>query len=270
MAKSLRELELGDLLPPSIAGDGNVSAAAGSLDAELRGLTEPIGGLPVLSRLEELAEPWLDHLAWQWHADVYEPADLTIEQKRYIVETSLLIHRFKGTRWAISTALKTLGFETVALREHWELNSRPYTFGVRLAPLKENLVVDARRFIYAYKPARSQLVSMDFAFFPADWPTAEELFAGAVATSPHDRYAWGPQSEALSAEISFSFDESPWSRHRYSEEGLFYDGRTLYDSTNEVAESIKIVVEKAINNAKYVNDVADSADSLSNILKIII
>ena len=104
MAKTLSTVALADLLPSSIAADKTVSAAAGAIDPELRLSSANAALLPILSRIDDLPESWLDRLAWQWHADLYEQ-DLTIEQKRMIVKRVLLVHRFKGTPYAVKQAL---------------------------------------------------------------------------------------------------------------------------------------------------------------------
>lgn len=116
MAKTLNDLSLHDLMPPSITGDEKVSAAALAIDPKLRLAAGEIGQLPILSRLDELPEAWLDLLAWQWHADAYDEA-LTIGQKRAIARRTLIVHRYKGTPYAVKQALEGLGYESELIED---------------------------------------------------------------------------------------------------------------------------------------------------------
>ena len=86
---------LEQILPPSIAGEPLVNAAAASGEAEekARGL---IPTLALWSRLDELSEDLLDHLAWHLHIDGYEYARSRAE-KLWLVQHFHLWHRHKGT-----------------------------------------------------------------------------------------------------------------------------------------------------------------------------
>lgn len=116
MAKTLNDLSLHDLMPPSITEDEKVSAAVLAIDPKLRLAAGEIGLLPILSRLDELPEAWLDLLAWQWHADAYDEA-LTIGQKRAIVRRTLIVHRYKGTPYAVKQALEGLGYDSELIED---------------------------------------------------------------------------------------------------------------------------------------------------------
>lgn len=263
MAKTARDILLEDILPESIGVYPEVLAAARAIDPDLRYLSGLIGQLPIYSRIDELPSDWLDHLAWQWHADVYEPVGLSLEQKRYIAKTSLLIHRYKGTRWAITTALKTLGFKRIDIQEHWQLDSKPYTFAIQLAPLNEALVRDARRFIEAYKPARSQLISLDFKLYLNDEEAAEDELTTRISPQLTDTVPLD-DGEQFSAIIQPTFNESLWFRHYYGEEGLAYDGSIRYDSQDEETEYIKTGV------AQQLNEVAASSERAITTIRIIV
>lgn len=260
MAKHINGLKLEDLLPSSIATQEDIRLASAAIDPELQ-LTVLIQQLTIYSRIPELASNWLDQLAWQWHVDVYEPTDLTVEQKRDIVQTALMMHRFKGTRWAIKNSLTTLGFDRIIIKEHWELHSKPYTFAVELSPMTEKLISDARRFIETYKPARSQLLYIDFRMCISDEEHSydklvQHLGAHLSETLPMTEMG----REQLSAAVQPFFDESPWFRHLYSEEGLMYDGSIRYDSQDENIEFVYTKVypgmsEKVNAESRFVNKI---------------
>ncbi len=127
MAKDLLELNLFDLLPDSITGIQEVQDTAKAIDPEMQSVSQSIREALILSRIDELVEPVLDLLAWQYHVDNYEPLSLPIEQKRAQVRDAILIHRKKGTPWALKQELKNIGFP-VEIDEDTE----PYIFNVRV------------------------------------------------------------------------------------------------------------------------------------------
>lgn len=126
------------LLPGSIADDPTIKAAAAALDAafapSLRGIPDvllfarlamsgPSGMYGPLARLADLSgglaalpEDVLDSLAWQLHVDGYEAA-ASYEDKRRMVDRSLLLHRRKGTPWAVAEALRALGYADARITE---------------------------------------------------------------------------------------------------------------------------------------------------------
>ena len=169
MAKDLLNLSLSDILPSSIASDPQVSAAATALDPELQSVSHDIRETLILSRIDELSEPIVDLLAWQWHVDFYELAK-TLAMKRATVKGSIPWHRKKGTRWAILEALKMLGIEGTFI-PWWEIaGAKPYTFAIKAKITDEYYVQNSdwnqatktiRRAIEASKAKRSWLVSLD-------------------------------------------------------------------------------------------------------------
>ena len=128
MAKDLLELSLSDILPDSIAGIQEVQDTARAIDPEMLSVSQSIREALILSRIDELPEPVLDLLAWQYHVDNYEPLSLPIEQKRAQVRDAILIHRKKGTPWALKQELKNIGFPV----EIDEDTGQPYIFDVRV------------------------------------------------------------------------------------------------------------------------------------------
>lgn len=128
MAKVLMSTELIDLAPSSITKDLEVQYTSEALSLSLTEVSKDAELLTFLSRIDELPEMILDRLAWGWHVDIYEPTTLPIERKREIVKTALLVHRYKGTPWAVKTALKALGMP-VTIREDTGI---PYIFDLQV------------------------------------------------------------------------------------------------------------------------------------------
>src|SRR5690554_1045404 len=93
---NISDISLLDLIPPNLKSDPQVQAAATALDAELKAVTEAVKGIILYSRIDELPEEIIDHLAWQFHVDYYNP-NLPLDVKRTLVKNSLAWHRSKGT-----------------------------------------------------------------------------------------------------------------------------------------------------------------------------
>lgn len=130
MAKTLADISFLELLPESVRDDEKVAAAALALDVELQAVNDLLDLPGLLSRLDELSEPVINMLAWQFHVDVWD-ADLPIANKRNIVETAIRTHKYYGTPYAVKTALAAiLGAATIS--EWWEYGGDPYYFRVEV------------------------------------------------------------------------------------------------------------------------------------------
>jgi phage tail P2-like protein len=125
MAKDLYGLSLTDIIPSSVAGDPQVIAMISAFDPELSGVTADIREALIYSRIDELPEPAVDLLAWQFHADFYEPVTMDLETKRAIVKSTIMVHRKKGTPWAVRRLLTDLGFQ-VEYTEWWQFGGEPF------------------------------------------------------------------------------------------------------------------------------------------------
>lgn len=111
MAKSLSEMSLFDILPDSISNIDEVRRGAAAIDPELKSVSLATQEALLLSRIDELSEDTIDLLAWQFHLDVYEPIPLPLGIKRQLIKSAISWHRKKGTKWAVSELLSTLGYD---------------------------------------------------------------------------------------------------------------------------------------------------------------
>jgi phage tail P2-like protein len=102
---------------------------ADALDPDLQGVSFDTREALIYSRIGELPEDAIDLLAWQFHVDFYEPVGLTPEIKRGLVKTSILVHKRKGTRWAVQE-LCDIVFGNTAVHPWFEYNGEPYHFNV--------------------------------------------------------------------------------------------------------------------------------------------
>lgn len=175
----LEHLSLLDITPHSIASDSQVSAMMQALDPELQSVSRDIREALIISRVDELSEPVLDLLAWQWHVDFYEPDKLPIATKRRLVKSAIASHRKKGTRWAVEQVLMDItGFKPV-VHEWFEIGLPPYTFAVavnidgdprnilKFEGEQKQLLIKA---IEAVKPARAALEYFAVIPIPPDIP----------------------------------------------------------------------------------------------------
>ena len=262
MAGRFGSTPFADLLANSLARDDTTRAAAESLDGVLgkaavalpeillyaRLAEAPLEQLaPPLQRLTALAggltaipEALLDLLAWQFHVDGYEAA-VTYEDKRRLVDRSILMHRRKGTPWAVAEALRSLGYadariyegggvcryngeityggaETYAAGNRWALFDVEIDLGGDMG-VSAASVLRLRVAIEAWKNARSHLRAIRWkATIGDDFDFAELLEILTVSATFQDIRPWGfPCYDG-----SINHDN-----------GIFrqYDGRLNYDGS---------------------------------------
>lgn len=227
MSKYLGATPFRELLSPSIATDPTMAAAADALDGVLDATTraipnvllysrlacdcgmanpvpQPVAMLAPLERLAalsgglvELPEPVLDLLAWQLHVEGYEAA-VDVRAKREMVQASLLLHRRRGTPWAVRHALETALHLPTTVREWPEYGGHPFCFRVGLevsqSAFGPDTVADAYRLIFEHKNVRSWL----------DWIATSTTLTLTTSiaigvrhhTSAHIRLYWEPSFEA--------------------------------------------------------------------------
>lgn len=158
---NIREISLVDLIPPNLAKDPKVKAAAEALDAELQAVTQAVDQCLIISRIDELSENVLDLLAWEFHVDFYEP-DLPIEQKRELIKKSIVFHKKKGTPAAVEDLVITI-FGDGQVQEWFEYGGQPYHFKV-LTNNGSATTTDVERFekaVESVKNARSVLEAVE-------------------------------------------------------------------------------------------------------------
>lgn len=128
MTTTLANLELGQLLPPSIRDDPTMSALGQAADPQLQAVAGFIALCLLLPRLDSLPDSILDQLAWQYHIEGYDKADTTA-RKREMVGQAIELHRYKGTPWAVETALSALGWPAT-VTEWFDYSGDAYKFKV--------------------------------------------------------------------------------------------------------------------------------------------
>ena len=129
MVKDIYGLSLRDIIPSSIASDPRIQAMIDALDPELQSVSFDTREALIYSRIDELPEDVIDLLAWQFHVDFYEPIGLPMEIKRGLVKTSILVHKRKGTKWAVEE-LCGIVFGDTRVRPWFEYGGQPYHFNI--------------------------------------------------------------------------------------------------------------------------------------------
>lgn len=147
-----------DLLPPS----------ATSQERALSEAAARLTDVPLLVR-----ESWnpatcpaslLPWLAWALSVDEWDTT-WTEQEKRDVIEASLMIHRHKGTIGAVRRALTPLGYlvEVVEWFEETPVGD-PYTFSIVMGtgskPVTADLYDKAERIVLTYKNLRSHLKAL--------------------------------------------------------------------------------------------------------------
>lgn len=128
--KTLNDVHLKDLLPESIAKDGNVAACAEAIDPKLKLITEATDTPSIYVSIDNLSSIALDHLAKQYDVSVWRDS-WNVELKRSVLKTAISDKRNKGTLGAVKEALKSLGAAAI-VEEWWQTTPKgtPHTFTI--------------------------------------------------------------------------------------------------------------------------------------------
>lgn len=84
----------------------------------------------IFPRIDELPERVLDILAYDLKIDWYE-LDAPVWNKRQAVKECLLVHKYKGTKYAVETALRSM-YNSAEVKEWFEYGGEPFHFTVKV------------------------------------------------------------------------------------------------------------------------------------------
>jgi phage tail P2-like protein len=195
MAKNIYGISLADIIPSSITSDPQVLAMIAALDPEIDGVSGDIKEALIYPRIGDLPENILDLLAWQWHVDFYEPEGMDVEKKRNIVKSALMVHRKKGTPWAVRRLLADLGFQ-IEYSEWWQFGGEPFVDRLKvwadddfdLSRESRNLIMLAWNLT---KAARTHLESLKVGlWFLDEYPEISDVLSTAAVTRFLDIFPW--------------------------------------------------------------------------------
>lgn len=154
------EYRIAEHLPESINKDP-VPDLARVVDMALSDINPDL--LLIYPAIDDLQEALIDHLAEQMHVDEYDDnSDLSV--KRQQVKESFLLHKFKGTKYAVQKAVSTV-YQSAKVEEWPAYSGDPYHFRISgiTAPIEDGAVVNKLvRIVNAYKNTRSWLDDIEF------------------------------------------------------------------------------------------------------------
>ena len=154
------DYKIAEHLPESINKDP-VPDLARVVDMALSDINPDL--LLIYPAVDGLPEALIDHLAEQMHVDEYDDnSDLSV--KRQQVKESFLLHKFKGTKYAVQKAVSTV-YQSAKVEEWPAYSGDPYHFRISgiTAPIEDGAVVNKLvRIVNAYKNTRSWLDYIEF------------------------------------------------------------------------------------------------------------
>lgn len=154
------EYKVAEHLPSSIDAEP-IPSLAQVADVELGKINTDL--LLIYPAIDSLNEQLIDYLAVQMHVDEYDDTE-NLDVKRQQVKQSFLLHRLKGTKYAVQKAVSTV-YQSAKVEEWPEYSGEPYHFRVTgiTAPMNETKTINKlARLINAYKNTRSWLDYVQF------------------------------------------------------------------------------------------------------------
>lgn len=118
------------LLPYSLSQDPVLVAMFEALIIQLKEAYDEADLLYDLVNIDKLPEPLLDVIAYEKHVDFYDN-QLTIEQKRELIKSSISWHRKKGTRWAVERVVSIV-YPNANVYEWFEYDGHKYRFKIEV------------------------------------------------------------------------------------------------------------------------------------------
>jgi len=154
------EYNVAEHLPSSIDAEP-ITSLAQVTDVELGKINTDL--LLIYPAIDSLNEQLIDYLAVQMHVDEYDDTE-NLDVKRQQVKQSFLLHRLKGTKYAVQKAVSTV-YQSAKVEEWPEYSGEPYHFRVTgiTAPMNEIKTINKLvRLVNAYKNTRSWLDYVQF------------------------------------------------------------------------------------------------------------
>lgn len=158
-----------DLLPASLKANKDIIKFSSIIDNYLSNIDNIIDKLTIYARLDDstLEEEYVDALAKTFHLLANESYRFagTTEQKRELVRNSLILHKTKGTKYAVERVCNILDMKEAKLTEWFEDGGEPYTFKIN-ANAFDGLNEETIRLLYAmideFKNIRSHVAVFEF------------------------------------------------------------------------------------------------------------
>ena len=205
-------------LPSVLAEDESLSALARAAAEQFQALIQNVESASILINIDKLPEAALDILARDFRVDWYD-SNASLEQKRQLIRTALDVHRHKGTKAAVETAVSAI-VPGAVVEEWFEYDGEPYCFRISMETDGHDLNITAQRRLVRnvqyYKNARSRLESIHYRLNPN--PPPAPLFIAPVTGDAYFRITVpAPATDAVYDHMLFVTDDG--NVYEYAEEG---------------------------------------------------
>jgi phage tail P2-like protein len=124
----IKNLDLLTLQTQQMQQDITTQGLCSALNPKFRRIANEVELLSIYANIANLPENIVDELAYQMHVDYYDKT-ASLEVKRNLVKTSIIIHRTKGTKYAVEKLIETV-FGDGYIQEWFEYDGEPYMFKV--------------------------------------------------------------------------------------------------------------------------------------------
>ncbi len=115
-------------LPFALARDGDKESLAAAVAGELVKVIGYTDMAAIFPQIEKLPEGVIDILAHDLDISWYDAA-APLKNKRAAVRDCILVHKYKGTKYAVETALKSM-YNSAEVQEWFEYGGEPFHFRV--------------------------------------------------------------------------------------------------------------------------------------------
>lgn len=158
-----------DLLPESLKNNSDIIKFSSIIDNYLSNIDNIIDKLTIYACLDDnsLEEEYVDALARTFHLLANESYRFagTVDQKRELVRNALILHKTKGTKYAVESVCNILDIKEAKITEWFEDDGEPYTFKIN-ANAFDGLNEETIRLLYAmvdeFKNVRSHIAVFEF------------------------------------------------------------------------------------------------------------
>ncbi len=114
--------------PPVLKKDDRFAVIGEILAEELAKNREYCDAIMIYTAIDKLSEEVLDALAYDFNVEWYD-YEGTLAEKRKTIKECISIHRYKGTKYAVETALQSV-YTQAKVQEWYEYGGEPYHFKV--------------------------------------------------------------------------------------------------------------------------------------------
>lgn len=181
---TLTTMDLTELLPPALREDPDCLMLAQVIAEQRREMARQVGDAILYARIEELPEAVLDMLAYDLKVDWYD-YDYPLEIKRATIKKAMQVHRRKGTKYAVETAISEI-YPNTRVMEWFEYGGKPYYFKLLLDVTYEGVDPARHRRVLElmgyYKNLRSVLEQVEYVARPDGKATT---YVGAASGGAH-------------------------------------------------------------------------------------